>query len=69
MPFAVVVSLLISHFALSAGATTDAPDHRKFIRVAHDGKSFQLDGSRFTPWGFNYDHDRQNRLLEYYWTK
>ncbi len=26
-------------------------------------------GLRFTPWGFNYDHDRDNRLLEEYWVK
>jgi len=39
------------------------------VRVAPDGKGFQLSGSgqRFTPWGFNYDHDEKGRLLEDYW--
>ena len=42
---------------------------QEFIRVSDDGKHFVLSGSglKFTPWGFNYDHDRTNRLLEYYW--
>jgi hypothetical protein len=41
----------------------------EFIRVSDDGKHFVFSGSgfKFTPWGFNYDHDRTNRLLEYYW--
>lgn len=39
------------------------------IRVAADGKRFVLaeSGQEFRPWGFNYDHDRQGRLLEDYW--
>ncbi|MFM2097328.1 MAG: hypothetical protein RIS70_4452 [Planctomycetota bacterium] len=39
------------------------------IRVSDDGRGFVTvtDGKRFTPWGFNYDHDRDNRLLEDYW--
>src|ERR1700685_1192415 len=24
-------------------------------------------GRRFTPWGFNYDHDEEGRLIEDYW--
>ena len=41
----------------------------EFIRVSKDGKGFMFSesGAKFTPWGFNYDHDRTNRLLEYYW--
>jgi len=44
-------------------------ERQEFIRVSDDGTHFVLSGSgsRFTPWGFNYDHDRTNRLLEYYW--
>src|SRR5688572_25408202 len=44
---------------------------QEFILVSDDGKHFVLSGSglKFTPWGFNYDHDRTNRLLEYYWTE
>ena len=41
----------------------------EFIRVSKDGKNFVFSdsGLKFTPWGFNYDHDRTDRLLEYYW--
>jgi hypothetical protein len=40
-----------------------------WVRVAPDGKSFQLAGSKaaFVPWGFNYDHDEAGRLIEDYW--
>jgi hypothetical protein len=39
------------------------------VRVSADGKGFQLaaSGQRYTPWGFNYDHDEAGRLLEDYW--
>lgn len=41
------------------------------VRISNDGKSFVLkeSGAKFTPWGFNYDHDRADRLLEEYWKK
>lgn len=43
----------------------------EFIRVGADGRRFVLadSGTEFRPWGFNYDHDRDNRLLETYWRK
>jgi hypothetical protein len=39
------------------------------IRVAEDAKSFVFEksGKKFTPWGFNYDHDAKGRLIEDYW--
>src|SRR5262249_2575850 len=39
------------------------------IVVGKDRKSFALarSGKRFTPWGFNYDHDEKGRLIEDYW--
>ena len=39
------------------------------IRVGEDGKHFAFpdSGAEFKPWGFNYDHDTSNRLLEDYW--
>jgi hypothetical protein len=36
-------------------------------RVAIDGPRFSLDGKPWTPWGFNYDHDADSRLIEEYW--
>jgi hypothetical protein len=51
---------------------TNAPAARaglEFIRVSNDGRGFAFaaSGLKFTPWGFNYDHDRAGRLLETYW--
>ena len=44
-------------------------DDLEWIRISDDGKGFVLaeSGTRFVPWGFNYDHDREMRLLEDYW--
>lgn len=41
----------------------------QWVSVCEDKRSFVLEesGERFVPWGFNYDHDRQGRLLEDYW--
>ena len=46
-----------------------APPAMPFVRVADDGRGFVLEGTGrpFVPWGFNYDHDRDGRLLEDYW--
>ena len=40
-----------------------------WIAVSKDGSGFVgvTSGRKFTPWGFNYDHDRKMRLLEEYW--
>lgn len=39
------------------------------VRIADDHRGFVLtrSGSPFIPWGFNYDHDENSRLLEDYW--
>jgi len=39
------------------------------VRVAADGTGFVLEpsGRKFTPWGFNYDHDADLHFLEDYW--
>jgi hypothetical protein len=55
-----------------AGAQAEAPKGKaamEFVRVSPDGRRFVLAGSgaEFRPWGFNYDHDATNRLLETYW--
>src|SRR5262245_37234777 len=40
-----------------------------WVAVAKDKKSFILEpsGRSFAPWGFNYDHDTDGRLIEDYW--
>ena len=46
-------------------------DHQELPRVivAPDKKSFVLESAnqKFIPWGFNYDHNAQGRLIEDYW--
>jgi hypothetical protein len=39
------------------------------VLISKDGRHFGFSGSNaeFRPWGFNYDHDASNRLLEDYW--
>lgn len=52
------------------GFTANADGGLRPVSVSDDGTHFQTDdGSRFSPWGFNYDHDRDGRLLEEYWTE
>ena len=43
----------------------------EFIQTSKDGRrfTFSRSGAEFRPWGFNYDHDEANRLLETYWKK
>jgi hypothetical protein len=45
------------------------PPKMPWVRVGDDGRTFVLEGTsrRFTPWGFNYDHDEQGKLIEDYW--
>jgi hypothetical protein len=40
-----------------------------WVQVAEHRSGFALSpsGQSFSPWGFNYDHDEQGRLLEDYW--
>lgn len=52
-----------------ARITFAADEFLRRIRVSDDGERFVLadSGRPFVPWGFNYDHDEQGRLLEDYW--
>jgi hypothetical protein len=40
-----------------------------WVKVSSNRKTFilQPSGNKFSPWGFNYDHEDQGRLLEDYW--
>jgi hypothetical protein len=60
------LSVLFSVFANQAES-----DEMPWVRVADDKHGFVLSTSArpFVPWGFNYDHDENGRLLEDYWDK
>jgi Cellulase (glycosyl hydrolase family 5) len=42
---------------------------QELVRVGDGGRGFEMSESKqaFVPWGFNYDHDEQGRLIEDYW--
>lgn len=44
-------------------------DDLEWVRVSDDSKGFVLteSGNPFVPWGFNYDHEGDEKLLEDYW--
>ncbi|UCG47843.1 MAG: cellulase family glycosylhydrolase [Phycisphaerales bacterium] len=50
-------------------SATAATPRLELIRPAPDGTRFvgAESGATFIPWGFNYDHDADGRLLEDYW--
>ena len=57
--------LLIVLPSVTPARAADLPS----VRVSADQRGFELapGGQRFTPWGFNYDHDETGRLIEDYW--
>jgi len=68
----IMVLVALVTCAAGNGADDKAPRRKtaaEFIRVSKDGKQFVFSGSgfKFIPWGFNYDHDSSDRLLESYW--
>jgi hypothetical protein len=62
------ISTLFDAYKQTKPADPSAPAPMSRIRVSNDGRGFVTEtGSRFTPWGFNYDHDEAGRLMEDYW--
>src|SRR6516225_3704396 len=62
--------LLVSWLLLCTSLQSQAQaGEMPFVQVSKDKQGFVLDasGHPFVPWGFNYDHDDQGRLLEDYW--
>lgn len=49
-----------------AGADA-TPLQRIIVNPTSDGFVHSPSGKAFTPWGFNYDHHRDGRLIEDYW--
>src|SRR5687768_17549134 len=60
-----IMALVLVGLLASRAVADDLP----WIRVSDDKKCFVAlpGGEKFTPWGFNYDHDDAGRLLEDYW--
>jgi hypothetical protein len=67
--FFVGKTMLATLLCVCANFSQTQTDEMPWLQVAKDKKSFTLDpsGKQFTPWGFNYDHDTQGRLIEDYW--
>ena len=61
----IVVGLLLLIRDMTSGC--DAAMEQ--VRISSDHRGFVLapSGNKFVPWGFNYDHDENSRLLEDYW--
>jgi len=67
---AVALMLLsLGRCVAGSGPTTGSVEKMEWVRVSEDKRTFLLEesGRKFTPWGFNYDHDEQGRLIEDYW--
>ena len=64
MRLGIILVLLLLAWPLSVRA-----EDMSWIVVSKDKKAFVVEtsGKPFTPWGFNYDHDQEGRLLEDYW--
>jgi hypothetical protein len=63
------LSSLASVLLILGGAALTRAAEMPWVRVSDDKKGFVLDppGRPFVPWGFNYDHDPDGRLIEDYW--
>ena len=63
-----IIWLLFLLFIVASQATAG---EMQLVRISDDKRTFGLEksGRLFVPWGFNYDHDENGRLLEDYWEK
>jgi len=54
---------------LTTPAWASPPAQLEPVRVSTDKTGLvTTSGKKFVPWGFNYDHDANGRLIEDYWT-
>ena len=60
---------MIAVLFAALGSTTVAAQDLEWIQVSDTGNGFAFveSGRPFVPWGFNYDHDGDGKLLEDYW--
>lgn len=66
-----VVVFWFTGVLIAIASAEEHSDRKKLslIEVAKDNSGFVLknSGMKFVPWGFNYDHDEEGRLIEDYW--
>ena len=62
-------SLAIVALLVAASLPPSSAAGLQWIQVSGDGQGFTMSdsGERFVPWGFNYDHEGDGKLLEDYW--
>ncbi|MBC8355250.1 MAG: cellulase family glycosylhydrolase [Planctomycetes bacterium] len=60
---------LVGAFLFISVAAHGTAAELEWVKVSHDGKGFVLtdSGASFVPWGFNYDHEGDGKLIEDYW--
>jgi hypothetical protein len=63
------VTVSFSLLFLTVPTAQVKPNEMPWIAVSKNKEGFVLDpsGRPFVPWGFNYDHDDNGRLIEDYW--
>lgn len=62
------ISTLFDTYKQTAKPPQSALAPMERIQVSQDGRGFVREtGNPYTPWGFNYDHDENGRLMEDYW--
>ena len=64
-----VVLLSVSGYVFAALPAAATAAEQGWIEVSQNRRGFVVTSSQqpFVPWGFNYDHDEQGRLIEDYW--
>ena len=63
------IALCLLSVPFTAAATSATRPITQFVEVSPDHRGFILkpSGTKFIPWGFNYDRDSAGHLLEDYW--
>src|SRR5690606_36014877 len=61
----IITSITLLLLAAMPAAAADM----EWVRVSDDNKGFvqSESGKPFIPWGFNYDHEGDGKLIEDYW--
>jgi len=64
-----LIAAVFASVVLCQAVPSAAADELPWIKVAEDGNGFVTadSGEQWIPWGFNYDHVGDGRLLEDYW--